>query len=229
VRRLVLLETLIFTEAPIAQEIAHRSGMSMAATRLEPPPIDDAALASALLRRDQRAAVEVWTRYAPLVLRFLRRFFGPGCDGQDLCQEVFMRLFKRIDELRDPPALRGFLLAIALGVARNELRRSRVRRWIGLTASGDLPEVPSSGGWDPEAREATAHLYAILERVGVEDRSLFVTRYVEGMEIAELAAVHGLSAATTKRRLARATKRLAARLGRDPVFAGYRLKLGTAG
>ncbi len=199
--------------------------MSMAATRLEPPPIDDVALASALLRREPRAATEVWTAYAPLVLRFLRRFFGPTCDGQDLCQEVFLRLFKRIDELRDPAALRGFLLSIALGVSRNEVRRARVRRWIGLTATGELPEVPAVGGWDPEAREATARLYAILERLGAEDRSLFITRYVERMEIAEIAGVLGLSVATTKRRLARVTKRVGARLGNDPVFADYRFKI----
>jgi RNA polymerase sigma-70 factor, ECF subfamily len=205
--------------------LAVRSGMKVAVKRLEPAADDDSALAAALLRREPRAAMEVWTAYSPLVLRFLRRFFGPTCDGQDLCQEVFLRLFKRIDELRDPAALRGFLLAIALGVARNELRRSRVRRWIGLTASGELPEMPAAGGWDPEAREATSHLYALLDRLSSEDRALFITRYVEKMEIAEIALALGLSAATAKRRLARLAKRMGARLRSDPALADYRLAI----
>jgi len=181
---------------------------------------DDAALARALMARDGRAAALAWRQYLPLVSGFLRRFFGPRCDRQDLCQEVFLRFFKRIDELRDPAALRGFLISICLGVARNELRRMRVRRWMGLTPSGELPEVPVAAA-DVQAREALHHLYAVLERVSAEDRSLFLTRYVEKMEIADIAQVHGLTFGTAKRRLARATHRISAKLGRDPLLAGY--------
>jgi RNA polymerase sigma-70 factor (ECF subfamily) len=202
----------------------------MAATRFEHPGIDDVALAKALLARDPRASIEVWIAYAPLVLRLVRRFFGPGCDGEDLCQEVFLRLFKRIEQLRDPAALRGFLISIALGVARNEARRARVRRWIRLTSSGELPEVASPGAWDPEARQATARFYALLERLSVEDRSLFITRHVEKMEVAEIAAVHRLSLATAKRRLARMSRRVAAKMTRDPLLAEYvdRLRKGAS-
>ncbi|HET6148587.1 MAG TPA: sigma-70 family RNA polymerase sigma factor [Polyangia bacterium] len=195
--------------------------MRMAATRFEDSAIDDAALASALQRREARASIEVWNAYSPMVLGYLRRYLGPGCDGQDLCQEVFLRLFKRIDELRDPAALRGFLMSIALGVARNNRRRAWVRRLVGLTPSGELPEVPSTGGWDPDAREALAHLYGLLDRLGAQDRSLFITRYVEKLEVAEIATLHGLTPATAKRRLARVTQRLGARIDRDPVLAGY--------
>ncbi|HET6145895.1 MAG TPA: sigma-70 family RNA polymerase sigma factor [Polyangia bacterium] len=197
--------------------------MSMAATRFEQPAIDDAALANALKRREPRATVEVWTAYSPMVLSYLRRYFGPGrdSDAQDLCQEVFLRLFKRIDELRDPAALRGFLMSIALGVARNGRRRAWVRRWIGLTPSGELPDVPAVASWDPDAREALARLYGLLDRLSAEDRSLFITRYVEKMEIVAIAGVHGLTLATAKRRLARVTRRLGARIDRDPALAGY--------
>jgi RNA polymerase sigma-70 factor (ECF subfamily) len=192
----------------------------MAAIRAEPPQGDDVALASALLRRDPRAAAEAWTLYSPMVLRYLRRFFGPACDGQDLCQEVFLRFFRRIDELRDRAALRGFVLSICLGVARNELRRTRIRRWVRLTAGGELPDVPVSG-WDPDAREATTHLYALLHRLSAEDRSLFVTRYVEKMEVADIARAHGLSVATAKRRVARVTRRVSAKMSRDPLLGEY--------
>jgi RNA polymerase sigma-70 factor (ECF subfamily) len=196
------------------------NGSSTAAERAQAPPSDETALAAALLAREPRAATEAWELYSPLVLRFLQRFFGPGCDRQDLCQEVFLRFFKRIDELRDPAALRGFLLSICLGVARNELRRARVRRWMRLTATGELPEIPVIG-WDPELREATVHLYAVLERVSAEDRSLFLTRFVEKMELVDIAVVHGLSYGTAKRRMARATRRISAKMDRDPLLAEY--------
>src|SRR5205823_3721822 len=138
----------------------------------------------------------------------------------DLSQEVFSRFFRRIGELRDPAALRGFLLSICLGFARNELRRMRVRRWMRLTSSGEPPEIAVSGG-DPEAREAIARLYALLARVSDEDRSLFVMRHVEKMEIAEIAVVLGLTFGTAKRRLARATRRISAKINRDPLLPDY--------
>ena len=195
----------------------------MATNRSDLPARDDTALAVALRARDRGAAVQAWVRFSPLVLGVLGRFFGPGPGGndrQDLCQEVFLRFFARIDELRDPGALRGFLMGICLGVAQNELRRLRVRRWIRLTPVGELPEVPGPG-LDPEAREAVGRFYRLLERVGVEDRTLFLTRYVEKMEIAELASVLGLPLSTAKRRLARATRRISAKMSRDPALARY--------
>jgi len=192
----------------------------MSTIRSDLPARDDAALAAALLARQRGAAVEAWTRFSPMVLGLLRRFFGPGPDRQDLCQDVFLRFFARIDELREPAALRGFVVSIALGVAQNELRRLRVRRWIRLTPGGELPEVATIG-LDPEAREATSRLYEILERVSVEDRALFVTRYVEKMEIAELAAALNIPLSTAKRRLMRATRRISSKMKRDPALACY--------
>jgi RNA polymerase sigma-70 factor (ECF subfamily) len=192
----------------------------MSSIRSDLPARDDAALAAALLARERGAAVEAWTRFSPMVLGLLRRFFGPGADRQDLCQEVFLRFFARIDELREPAALRGFVISIALGVAQNELRRTRVRRWIRLTTAGELPEVATIG-LDPEAREATSRLYEILARVSAEDRALFVTRYVEKLEIAELARVLEIPLSTAKRRLMRATRRISAKMNRDPALARY--------
>jgi len=194
----------------------------MATNRSDLSERDDAALAASLRARERGAAVQAWARFSPLVLGVLRRFFGPGSmvDRQDLCQEVFLRFFARIDELRDASALRGFLVGISLGVAQNELRRVRVRRLIRLTPGGELPDVAVSGA-DPEAREATLRFYHLLERVSVEDRTLFVTRYVEKMEIAELATVVGLPLSTAKRRLARATRRIGAKMRRDPALARY--------
>src|SRR5689334_21525925 len=141
-----------------------RTPPPLTVVRSAPTAEDDAALAAALIARERDAPNRAWSRLSPLVLRLLRRYFGPGPDRQDLCQEVFLRFFSRIDELRDRNALRSFLIGICLGVAQNELRRARVRRWIFLTPSGELPDTPI-GAADPETREATVRVYKILEGV----------------------------------------------------------------
>jgi RNA polymerase sigma-70 factor (ECF subfamily) len=191
-------------------------------------PIDDAELVAALRAGDERAYTVAWIELGPMVRRLVTRFFGTNADAPDLSQEVFLRLFRRINELRNPSGLRGFVVGICLGVARNELRRVRVRRWVRLTHSGELPDVGVSGP-DLEARQALRRLYAILDQVSAHDRSLFVARFFEKMEIAEVAVAHGLSYGTAKRHVARATTRINKRLERDPLLAKYLDSRGAAG
>jgi len=181
---------------------------------------DDVTLVAALQARDERAYAQAWTELGPMVRRLVSRFFGPGAEPLDLSQEVFVRFFRRIDELRNPEGLRGFLAGICLGVARNEARRTRVRRWVSLTPAGDLPEV-SVPGSDLEARQAMQRLYAALNRANALDRSLYVARYLEKMEVDEVARAHDLSFGTAKRRLARATTRLNRILERDAALVAY--------
>lgn len=182
--------------------------------------VDELVLVTALKAREPRAYAQAWSEFGPMVRRLVARFFGPGAEPQDLSQEVFIRFFRRIDELRSPDGVRGFLAGICLGVARNEARRLRVRRWVGLTSAGTLPDFPVAGP-DIEGREALRRLYAVLDKANALDRSLFVARFLEKMEIEEVARAHDLSFGTAKRRIARAVTRLNRIIGRDEVLAGY--------
>jgi len=66
-----------------------------------------------------------------LVQRMVRRFFGPGPDHPDVCQEAFLRVFKRLNELREPAALPGFIIGITLASARTRRGRRRIRAIVG--------------------------------------------------------------------------------------------------
>ena len=79
-----------------------------------------------------------------------------------------------------------FVVNICLGVAHNELRRRRVRRRLGLTDTGTLPDRPI-GAADFEARQALARCRRLLDGLGDDDRALFVLRYVEKLELTEVA------------------------------------------
>jgi len=180
----------------------------------------DRRLVIALLAGTPDAPGLAWKTFAPMVLRILQRTLGPGPDQQDLSQEIFVRLFTRMHELRDHGALRTFVMNIALGVAQNERRRRRARRFLGLTRTGDLPEHEITGA-DFEARQTIAHCHRILDCLGVEDRVLFVRRHVEKMEIAEIVEMTGWSRSTIKRRLARVTARVVRLMEHDPVLAEH--------
>ena len=191
------------------------------------PELDDsdAGLVRAARAGDRRACFAIWSKYAALVQRLVWRFLGPGPDYADVCQEVFLRLFKRLDELREPAALQGFVVSVTLGVARNESRRRRIRAIVGLVPEDVLSAAPGLPAQD-EAREAARALYRLLGTLSAEDRSLFVARFVEKMELTEVAAAHGMSVSTAKRRLARLVARVNTRLESSPVLMEYVGPLG---
>jgi RNA polymerase sigma-70 factor (ECF subfamily) len=183
---------------------------------------DDAALVAGVKSGVPRSAALLWDRYSSLVRRVLRRVLGPSAEVEDAVQDVFLRLFRDLDSLRDPSLIRSFLIGIALHVAKTELRKRRARRWLLLSDEGDLPEADvAAPGADYEARRALFRLYRVLDRVSIERRSVFVLRYVEGLELVEISTILGCSVATTKRRVADAARRVCLLAAADPFLAPY--------
>jgi RNA polymerase sigma-70 factor, ECF subfamily len=184
---------------------------------------DDATLARALIARDPQAPRVLWQRFAPMVFRMLKRSLGPGHDIEDLAQEVFLCVFEKVRGLREPKALKAFLISVTVLTTRHELRRRWVRRWVRLSKNTDAAETEVVTP-DTDAREALNRFYSILDRVNVNDRTAFALRYMEGLELTEVAAAMGLSLATTKRRLARVWNRVVLLVERDPLLVQYRPK-----
>ena len=186
-----------------------------------PAPLDDAALARLAMMADPRAASPLFDRYAPLVRRLLCRTLGPGADVDDLVQDAFIGLLRTLPGLRNPDALRSFVVGTALRVARGELRRRRIRRCLSLTPTGTMPDAAEQGASDPEARRAVKRLYEVLDAVDDRGRMAFVLRHVEGCDLTEVAESLACSLATAKRVLARAEARVNAMVKRDPLLAAY--------
>ena len=191
------------------------------ATTLALSLLDDAGLVEAARAGERRAATAIWNRYSRLVRGMLRRSVGRD-DVDDGVQEVFIRLFAGLGQLRQASSLRSFLIGITLRVAGTDLRRKRSRSWLQLTPTGDVGEF-SSGATsdDTNAPEALARLHAILDRQSPGARLVFVLRYVEGMDLTEVAAALDISLATAKRHLARASARVFAMVERDPALVDY--------
>jgi RNA polymerase sigma-70 factor (ECF subfamily) len=146
---------------------------------------------------------------------------GP-VDVEDAVQDAFLRLFRDLRSLRDPGSLRSFLIGITLHVAKTELRRRRAKRWLLLADDGVLaePEALAADDWH-EPRAAVLQLYKVLDRISDERRTVFVLRYVEGLELAELSVVLDCSLATAKRRVADAARRVTLLAASDPLLAPY--------
>lgn len=182
--------------------------------------VGDAALVKALVQGSERAASAIWHRHAAAVRRTLARALGPDQELEDLLQEVFMGFVKRASKLEDPSNLRAYLVSIAFRTAAMEIRRRKVRRWVTLTSTGEVPDAPSAPREPDEARALHA-LYRILDQLSARDRLVFVARYIEGLQIDETAASLELSKATVWRSGKATLQHVMAKAQQDPVLSGY--------
>jgi RNA polymerase sigma-70 factor (ECF subfamily) len=188
-------------------------------------PATDAELIAAYRRDEEWAAEGLWDRFAPLVRRILARGLGPGHDVEDLVQESFIRLYRKLPGLREPEACRGFVITITTRVLQTELRNRWLRRWLGLSEDGTVPDRPADAA-DHEARDALVRFYRLLDRLGAQQRMVFVLRHIEGLELMEVAEAAGVSLATVKRWLPRLARRLHVQAARDPVLRNYLTETG---
>jgi RNA polymerase sigma-70 factor (ECF subfamily) len=212
---------------PLAYLATRQLSHDVAAPSAASPPLteaDDATLAVALIEKNVAAPRVAWTRFSPLVRRILRRSLGPQHDVEDIVQDVFMCLFERVHTLRDPVALKAFVIAITVRTARYEIRRARVRRWVGLSRTAELPDLRVVNA-DTSSQHALIHFYRALNRINERDRTAFILRFVEGMEAAEVAAALDVSVPTARRCFTRAWERVTFFAERDPFLVDYLSKL----
>jgi RNA polymerase sigma-70 factor (ECF subfamily) len=188
-------ELLVF---PVGEKRAEPMGRSGAA-RLD-RDVNDASLARAALEGQAWAEREIWFRFAPTVYGLLRRSLGPRHDAEDLTQEVFLRVFKRLHTIEKPEALRGFVCSFAIRVVSEEVRRHSIRsRLTSLFVRHESePSVPHA---DFESRELLQRVESVMDRMNPRQRAVFVLRHIEGVELTEVAATLDLSLATVKRDL----------------------------
>jgi RNA polymerase sigma-70 factor, ECF subfamily len=169
----------------------------------------DTELVAALCAQEAWAEAAVWQRYAAFVHQVAHRSLGSRHDAEDILQQVFFRLFTRIATLEKPSALRSFIFSITVRTLKSELKRRRVRRWVTLSETGELPDVGGPGS-DPATVQLLRGLYRALDRLGVEDRTIFVLRHIQEMTLEEVAEVMRLSLATVKRRLQKSNQKVSA-------------------
>jgi RNA polymerase sigma-70 factor (ECF subfamily) len=179
----------------------------------------DAELVLALKRGDTGAAGRLYDRHAASVHGMVHRLLGREAELDDIVQEVFIYALCSIDKLREPGALKSWLLGIAVGKVRTHLRNRWRRRWLRFLPQHELPE-PSVPVYDPHA-ELVSEVCGILDLLPAEERIALVVHRVEGLSIHEAAKACGMSLSTFKRRFARGEERFMARAKLRPALQAW--------
>jgi RNA polymerase sigma-70 factor (ECF subfamily) len=155
---------------------------------------------------------DVYREHARYVGTLAFRILGTDSDVDDVVHDVFVAAVRGLEALRDPGALRGWLGAITVRLARRRLHARRFFSLFGLEPESDYGELAAPGA-GPESRAAVAGLYRLLDTLPAAQRLAWVLRHVEGESLEEVARLCDCSLATAKRRIAAAQSAVDGGLG----------------
>jgi RNA polymerase sigma-70 factor (ECF subfamily) len=145
----------------------------------------------------------------------LRRLGVPESSIDDVFQETFLTIHRRIDSFEGRAPLRSWLYGVAVRVARSYHRRASVRRlFFSDFSEGYEPVDPLSGVENVERREALALVDQLLEKLPRKRREVFVLVEIEGLTAKEVAPIVGCNVNTVYSRLRLAREAFGAALAR---------------
>ena len=172
---------------------------------VEAPPLAPAPL-------EFRAIYERW--FAE-VSRWIRAMGGPEAEREDLVQDVFMVVHRRLPDF-DGQNVAGWLYQIA----RHRVRDFRRLLWVRHMLFGSVPlsESLSKGGASPsdslETNEKRAQLECLLRKLNETERAALVLFEIDGYSGEEIAEIQGVPVNTVWARIHKARKKLKASLAR---------------
>ncbi len=164
---------------------------------------------------DEDAARELVRQLYPAVLRIVRAHRPRRMDEDDLTQNVFMKVFAKLDQFSGTVPLEHWVSRIAVNTCINELQRERVRpelRWADL--SEEQEEVVRSLAADEADLPAAQNLASrelvekLLDRLGPDDRLVITLLHLEGHTLEEIRGLTGWNTTLVRVRAFRARRKL---------------------
>jgi RNA polymerase sigma-70 factor, ECF subfamily len=174
------------------------------------------ALLTRLRERDEGAFTEVVSEYQNKVFNLVFRMIGNKEEAEDLAQEVFVTVFRHIDQFRGDAKFSTWLYRIAANHCKNRIKYLS-RRHTSQNGLDDVPEhhmadggsAPVQSHVDPpdailEGRQLEKLMQEAIAGLDEEHRLLVLLRDVEELSYQEIAEITGLNEGTVKSRLHRA-------------------------
>ena len=160
----------------------------------------------------------VYRAHGRTVARWAIRLLGPKADFEDVVQDVFLVVRRRLPEFRGDAEITTWLYEITVRVVQRCRMRAHWWSWVtgrgqspgrGRTTEPFVPTVESPS--DPyallEARERTRLVYQLLDELSESLRTTFILFEIEGLSGAQIAEITGTKLNAVWVRLSRARRK----------------------
>lgn len=164
---------------------------------------------------DDAAFNQIVLAYRKRIMGTIARLIGRPEDVEDVAQEVFLRLYYSLDQLRTPEVFEPWLYRLTVNASYDYLRKQRRRnesRMADLSEQQVVMADAAAGG--KASSEELRHVQvkelvdALLGSLSEEDRILLKLKEVEGLSLKELEAIYKVKENALKVRLFRARQRV---------------------
>jgi len=171
---------------------------------------------------DSAAFNEIVLAYRKRIMGTITRLIARPEDVEDVAQEVFLRLYFSLDQLRTAEVFEPWLHRLTTNAAYDYLRKQRRRQEFRMSDLSEQQVVmadASAGGkveqeeqYNKRIREAVD---ALLSSVSEADRTLLVMKEVEGFSLKDLEKIYRVNENALKVRLFRARQRVLKAFGQQ--------------
>ena len=176
--------------------------------------------------KDESAFEQLMLLHQKPVYNICYRMAGNADDALDLSQEVFLKLWRTLEQYQFDAVFSTWLFRLTQNVCIDFLRRKKRQQHVSLTFSGDEDEGKELSVPDPEPlpeervifNEKQAAIRAAMNALPVDFREILQLRVVQELPYEQIAQIMDLPVGTVKSRLARARLQLKKRLDAGNFF-----------
>jgi RNA polymerase sigma-70 factor, ECF subfamily len=159
--------------------------------------------------------------YRTRLLRFVMFSIGDEDIAASVVQDCFLKAYNGRENFRGDCSVQTWLTSIAINLIRDHQRTKKFQFWrkAGKTAADvmEMADILPTAGSSPEgqilAREKAQQVTAMLETLSLNQRTVFLMRFQDEMEIAEIAEAMKMPINTVKTHLHRAVRAVREKMG----------------
>ena len=177
------------------------------------------------LQEGRRDAFDVIVdRYSGQLNNFIYRIVGDAATAEDLLQETFIRLWTNRHSYREIAKFSTWLYTVAGNLAKSELRRKRIRRFVSLSSGGErsldgeeertfeLSDESADPEGDYQRRFINKRVEEEIKKLPILFKEVIILRDIQELSYEEIGSILKIPLGTVKSRVNRARQRLQTKL-----------------
>jgi RNA polymerase sigma-70 factor, ECF subfamily len=179
--------------------------------RVNRPPDDNAELVRRCRAGDVDAFEELYRQHSPRIYSLACRMTGSPQEGEDLLQDIFLQVHRKLGSFRGDASLGTWLYRLAMNQCLDFVRSRQSR--MKLVTDGFLEDGSSEPVAPRDTPVARLDLERAVRQLPDGYRAVFVMHDVEGLDHKQIAGMLGISEGTSRSQVFKARMKLRALLG----------------